>query len=285
MLKLGDHYLIQSYTHFWHYFQKTIFDLLAKQLPQKPYFLWWQDRVNHSSKQSPALSWDGEKLLAKKMSFTIQEGNSFMEVHLGEKYDHGIYTDMASIRDKIFTSQFAAKKSILNLFSYTGIFSIRALKMGGSSAISIDLSKKANLQELRNAEINAIDPNLYKIINADIFNGIQLLKNQNALFDIIILDPPSSFTINQKRTSVLEIYGKMLQALIPLTTKGSVIYCFLNHHSTTEKAFQLLIHNELKKTRSQFQVKSLNVLDVDCPTLPYFPEGNYLKGLAIYNHS
>jgi len=278
IIKLDNHYIILSYTHFWFQFKKHFIEALPNEN------IWWQDREVQASKQTPPLLWNKltQSFLPSTITFPILENNCKMNVYLGQRYDTGIYTDMASIRQKLFSNpDFSIGKTFLNLFSYTGIFSICALKSGALKATSIDLSKWANIEEQNNSQLNDIDPKTHQVINGDIFQGLQTLKKQAQIFDCIILDPPSSFTVKQKRVSIIELYGKILREILPLTKKQTLLYCFLNHHSTTERKFLELIQHELKLARVSATLQILKVLDEDCPTLPYFPEGNYLKCVVI----
>jgi 23S rRNA (cytosine1962-C5)-methyltransferase len=165
----------------------------------------------------------------------------------------------------------------LNLFCYTGAFSLWALKHGASFCCSLDSSYKyLNILKSNLAE-NNIPEVKHKIMESDFFKGIYHFQEKRNQFDLIILDPPSSFTSQQKKVQAFQIYPEMLKQISKIASSKAYLLCFLNHHQKTRNQFETMVAASLPQWSI---VKQLHLSD-DAPLLSYFPEGDYLKGLLL----
>ncbi|MCL1864545.1 MAG: class I SAM-dependent methyltransferase [Spirochaetes bacterium] len=150
----------------------------------------------------------------------------------------GIFLDMRDVRDKIssFYKSESIKK-ILNLFSYTAIFSIHALKNGVDNAVNIDLSKSVLNRAKINYRLNDLKVDERDFIYGDAVDWIKRLCKKKETFDFIVFDPPT-FARNKKGNfSVKKNYLDSLKSIESLA-KDRFILTSVNSYSVTEEEYR-----------------------------------------------
>lgn len=285
---LNGHLLIQTYAYYWEYFLEDLIQylILKKWSPLFGQNIWWQTRSG--PEQKPALMWDGQYWTKNSISLNVKEQNAVFSITLGKWYDHHLYTDMASIRERLFSPDIAElgkklwyQKSILNLFSYTGSFSIRADLAGAQKITSVDVSHTYQEILKKNIHLNKLDLGKHQLDERDILASLNDFAENGIKFDTIILDPPSSFTSQKKRVQAQQLYPMMLKLIKKILAPQGVIICFSNQHQVTWTKFESLlspVFPTLKEGKNKFKLE----LSQDCPKLTYFPEGDYLKGFYLF---
>jgi 23S rRNA (cytosine1962-C5)-methyltransferase len=184
-------------------------------LNDEEYELWWKE----SSKVITEITGVGEeniffkmrqrkagrlgqyqKLDEQKNEFVVSEGGLQFIVNLADYLDTGLFLDHRITRQMV--KEMARNKKVLNLFSYTGSFSVYAASGGASKVTSMDLSKTYLNWAEKNMQINFPEYKNHVVINADV---IKELKNISAgSFDLIIMDPPT-FSNSKKMDDFLDI--------------------------------------------------------------------------------
>lgn len=150
-----------------------------------------------------------EKLGGKNISFYVEESGSSFKVNLSDYLDTGLFLDHRNLRLKV--KEKACGKRVLNLFCYTGSFSVHAAAGGALSVTSVDLSKtylaRAKENMLYNGFSSGIDGS-YEFICSDVMEFLRLeeLRGKTRKWDIIICDPPT-FS-NSKRTEKILDTGR-----------------------------------------------------------------------------
>ena len=134
--------------------------------------------------------------------FIIQENGRQFWVNLDKYLDTGLFLDHRNTRQKV--GNIAAGKRFLNLFSYTGSFTVYAATGGAISSETVDLSNTYLECAERNFALNNIDLTLHQLIRADVFPYLQQAAQQRKQFDLIVLDPPS-FSNSKKMQDILDI--------------------------------------------------------------------------------
>jgi 23S rRNA (cytosine1962-C5)-methyltransferase len=199
------------------------------------------------------------------------------------RQDFGIYTDMSSVREKL--KPFLKKSgSILNLYSYTGAFSLLALKLGCKKVVSVDMSSKNQKWLQSNLDNNnELDPTNHLSLTKPVDKAIDSLTKENELFDFIVCDPPSSSNDGKKRVQALSNYVSLIPKLITLLNKNGRVLLFLNTHKVTEKRFSAKIDEILKKSKLNkvVRVERKYRLGDDASYNKVFSEGDYLKGILL----
>lgn len=138
-----------------------------------------------------------EKLSMQKRTFTINEGGSIFLVNISDYLDTGIFLDHRPLRLQI--AKETSGKKVLNLFCYTGTFSVHAMKGNAYSVDSVDLSKTYLDWAEKNMKLNNINPVKTFFHRSDVKEFLKKKNAEKALWDTIICDPPT-FS-NSKRTA------------------------------------------------------------------------------------
>jgi len=240
--------------------------------------IWKQMRVDSEfAKLSPTC-------FDPNLSFKNIEINEYgvnYKLNLGSHYDVGLYTDMSSVRGRM-EKEFKEAKSILNLYSYSGAFSLYGLKQGASDVVSVDLSENYLKWLDENIALNSdIDPSHHISMCTPVKDALAELSQKKKTFDLIICDPPSSSSDGEKRTNALKDYEQILPQIDTLLNKDGKAVVFLNTHQIGRKKFQFKLHDIIKNKALKLKTSTFYGLSEDCPSMPKFPEGSYLKGFLL----
>jgi 23S rRNA (cytosine1962-C5)-methyltransferase len=141
-----------------------------------------------------------EKIEKEKIEITVEENENKFIVNLSEYLDTGLFLDHRLTRKIV--QEMSTNKCVLNLFAYTGSFSVYAAKGGASEVTTIDLSNTYIDWAKRNFELNGFNHADHKFIVGDVLGLLPTLPN--AGYDIIICDPPT-FSNSKKMKSILDI--------------------------------------------------------------------------------
>lgn len=210
-------------------------------------------RVRHSHKTSQYERLDlvkGKK--ENPIMGIVREGKFLFFVNLTSNIDTGLYCDMREMRKIIYDS--AKGKSVLNLFSYTGSFSVAAGAGGARYIENVDLSTRYLSWAKENMALNdlkKIDTHYTKI---DCQKFLTICKKK---FDIIILDPPTfSNSKSGKTFDIKKDYIKLITLCLKILNKGGVLY-----FSTNARSFSL------DTKRLKIAYKDIDIRDITRATL------------------
>lgn len=156
--------------------------------------------------------------------FVIHEHGRAFWVNLDKYLDTGLFLDHRNTRQKI--GLFAAGKRFLNLFAYTGSFSVYAATGGALSSETVDLSNTYLQWAQRNFELNGLDKQVHQIVRADVFQYLQKADEEKKQFDLIVMDPPS-FSNSKKMLDILDIQRdqeKLIDGAMRLLSKQGSLY-------------------------------------------------------------
>lgn len=143
-----------------------------------------------------------EKTGAEGEDFVIHENGRAFWVNLDKYLDTGLFLDHRNTRRRV--GEEAAGKRFLNLFAYTGSFSVYAATGGAVSSETVDLSNTYLDWAKRNFALNGIDERCHQIIRADVFRYLEQAAAEQKCFDLIVMDPPS-FSNSKKMLDVLDV--------------------------------------------------------------------------------
>lgn len=279
ILKLKDRVLIQFYTSFWNRYKSIVQTTVQEIFPEiKDENVWFQLRGETRELQKlPVNAVDP----SRRDEFHLQEFGLQYLIRLGASYDLGIYTDMSSIRFNL-KKFLRPELHVLNLFSYTGAFSLWAMKNGAAATVSVDLSPKYIEWLQQNIALNPdLDPTRHEALVQNVEEALSALKGQGRTFDLIICDPPSSSTDGEKRTSAIKNYKDLIAKMDSVLRSKGKIVVFLNTHQVTMPKFEKAIQDYLGELKLPYRLGARLGLSQDCPTQKGFPEGNYLKGIVL----
>jgi 23S rRNA (cytosine1962-C5)-methyltransferase len=202
-----------------------------------------------------------EKLDSIKNEFIVQENDLSFKVNLSDYLDTGLFLDHRLTRQMVRKE--SAQKKVLNLFSYTGSFSVYAAAGQASEVVTVDLSRTYLQWAEENMRLNQFnDPLKYKFIQADVMQFLHELPP--AYFDLIILDPPT-FSNSKRMKDFLDIQQDHVQLINDclLTLKQNGVLYF----STNYSKFSL----EAEK------IQATTIKDITKATTPFDFEGKLTR--------
>lgn len=183
--------------------------------------------------------------------FPVQEPPFKFLVNLERYLDTGLFLDHRPLRQHLF--KISKDKNILNLFCYTGSLSVAAAK-GGGKVTSIDMSNTYLQWAYENFLLNQIDPKEHTFYQADILKELGKRKENNQIYDIILLDPPS-FSNSKRMDEVLDIerdHPILVRDCMNLLAKEGILY-----FSTNKRKFKLhdiILDHYVVKEISQWSI-------------------------------
>lgn len=174
------------------------------------------------------------RITEKSVNRVVEEGNLKFHVNLSDYLDTGLFLDQRNHRQRI--GEMSEGKSILNLFAYTGSFSVYGAAGGAASTTTVDLSNTYLQWAERNFEINGLRGPEHRFVRNDVFEYLREAWAEDHRFDIIICDPPT-FSNSKRMTGTLDIQrdhtGLLNLALRLLRKEGHLFF------STNRRKFQL----------------------------------------------
>lgn len=202
-----------------------------------------------------------EKIDSSKNEFIVEENGLKFLVNLSDYLDTGLFLDHRITRQMVRES--SAGKRVLNLFCYTGSFSVYAAAGGAASVTSVDLSKTYLQWAEENMRLNGFtDASKYNFISADVLQYLDTLPVNH--FDLVILDPPT-FSNSKRMKDFLEIQRDHVmlinQCLRAMKPGGSLYF------STNYRRFKL----------DADQIKAANIKDITRQTTPFDFEGKLFR--------
>lgn len=276
ILKLKNQLLIQYYALFWKKVEKELIEIVQSLLDVEE--IWIQERNFNQAKSIRAV-----KGKAAQADLVLNEYGIHYQIRINEHYDFGIYTDMSAIR-KQMVPYLSKAQSMLNLYSYTGAFSLFGLKHGMQKVVSVDLSAKYLGWLDENLALNPeLEKSRHTAMCMPSEKALEKLALEGMLFESIICDPPSASSDGSSTSSALKSYEKLLPLMLKVLAKNGVLFAFLNTHHISwnkfeEKLKQIIAASEFN---NQLVIGKRFKLSDDCLPLKGFHEGDYLKGFLI----
>ena len=164
----------------------------------------------------------------KRSEFVVEENGLKFIVNLSDYLDTGLFLDHRVTREKIKTE--VKEKKVLNLFSYTGSFSVYAAAGTASEVVTVDLSNTYLDWAKRNMRLNDfVNTGKYKFIQADVLQYLKTISENS--FDLIILDPPT-FSNSKRMEDILDIqrdHVKLINDCLWVLKSGGKIYFSTNY--------------------------------------------------------
>jgi 23S rRNA (cytosine1962-C5)-methyltransferase len=219
-------------------------------IPTERMFVKIRKRMSHKEEQY-------EKLAEEKQYFTVLENRLKFLVNLHDYLDTGLFLDHRVTREKTF--QLATDKRVLNLFCYTGSFSVYAAAGKAQSVTSVDLSKTYLAWAEDNFAINLLkDKSKYHFIHADVKQYLKTLQPNS--FDLVIMDPPT-FSNSKRMKDILDIqrdHAELINDVLYALAPGGKLF-----FSTNFTKFMM----------DKEQINSAAIKDITKATTPFDFEG------------
>lgn len=190
----------------------------------------------------------------------------------------GFFVDQRD--NRMLLQRFARGRKVLNMFCYTGGFSIYALRGGAELVHSVDSSAKAVSLTRENVRLNFGDDAPHEAFAEDAFKFLSDMSE--GAYDLVVLDPPAFAKHRGAIRNALRGYQKLNARAIEKMPSGSVLFTFSCSQAITKEQFRLAVFSAAAQTGRRVRILYQLTQPADHPINIYHPEGEYLKGLILY---
>lgn len=217
--------------------------------------------------------------LIGKVSTNVSSENG-LKFHIDWEHGQktGFFVDQRENRR--LAMQYAKNRKVLNMFCYTGGFSVYTLSGEAEIVHSVDSSAKAIEITDSNIELNFPECSRHKSFTEDAFRFLQNMEKD--FYDFIILDPPAFAKHLDAVRSALRGYTRINQKAIEKIAKGGILFTFSCSQAVNKEQFRLAVFTAAAQAGRNVKILHQLHQSPDHPINIYHPEGEYLKGLVLY---
>lgn len=194
----------------------------------------------------------------------------------------GFFVDQRE--NRALVERYAKGKEVLNMFCYTGGFSLYALRGGAKRVVSVDVSQKAVDLVRANVERNFPGCTNHEAVAADCFDYFSMVNGQSSdsqSFDLIILDPPAFAKHRDAIRNALRGYQRINAKAIEQIRPGGILFTFSCSQAIDKEMFRLAVFSAAAQVGRKVRILHQLHQPQDHPINIYHPEGEYLKGLVL----
>ena len=207
----------------------------------------------------------------------LENGHKFI-VNWTEGQKTGFFLDQRE--NRALVGSLAKDRNVLNLFCYTGGFSIYALANGALHVDSVDSSKKAMMMVDRNVALNGFDESVHTSLCCD---AIDYLRDVPVgKYDLMIVDPPAFAKHRGSLKNALRAYQRLNAAAISKVASGGFVFTYSCSQVVDKEAFALAVFSAAAQAGRSVRILDRLNQPCDHSVNIYHPEGEYLKGLLLY---
>ncbi len=213
-----------------------------------------------------------------KTKTLIREGNAVFEVDVKQGQKTGFYLDQALNRLEL-AEYISGGEVVLDLYSYTGAFSIHMLLKGAESALLVDESSYALQQALVNSRLNNV-ADLVTVINTRVENYLNnIASTREKYFDVIVIDPPNLTPRSSNKENALVVYERLAQKTIQLIRSNGIMAVFSCSYYISGDDLLHIFNNEARRRNRQiFLIGGTRTAAPDHFTRPIDRDLRYLRG-------
>jgi 23S rRNA (cytosine1962-C5)-methyltransferase len=212
---------------------------------------------------------------AESIPAEVRENGLLFDVDLGAGQKGGLFLDQRENREEV--ERRARGRRVLNLFGYTGAFSLYAARGGALSTDTVDQAKPAIAAARRNFEKNGFDLGKAGFFAADAFGFLEAAAREGRRWELVISDPPSFARSKSSLPVARDAYRRLHRLAASVVAPGGVFCPASCSSHVTREEFVRLVEDGVRAAGRRFRLESLRGAGVDHPTLPGFTEGDYLK--------
>jgi 23S rRNA (cytosine1962-C5)-methyltransferase len=192
----------------------------------------------------------------------------------------GFFVDQRE--NRALLERYSTGKSVLNMFCYTGGFSVYALRGGATLVHSVDSSAKAIELTDKNIEISFPDDKRHTSFAEDAFKYLNNLHTLPQQYDLIVLDPPAFAKHREALRNALKGYKRLNAKAFEQIKPGGIVFTFSCSQVVTKEQFRLAVFSAAAESKRNVRILHQLSQPADHPINIYHPEGEYLKGLVLW---
>lgn len=215
-------------------------------------------------------------LYGKSDSVEIRENGVHFLVDFEAGQKTGFFLDQRE--NRALVRRYASGKTVCNLFSYTGGFSLYALAGGATRVDSVDSSAPAVEVLEKNLLLNKKNEEVHRSFCQDAFDFFSLAPER---YEMIILDPPAFAKHREAVSNALKGYRGINRSALRNIAPGGILFTFSCSQLVTPELFRESVFSAAAQVGREVRILHILHQGPDHPTNLYHPEGEYLKGLVL----
>lgn len=226
-----------------------------------------------NSKSQCAYLWGGQNV----ESIALENGLKFyIDWQRGQKT--GFFIDRRESRALL--ERYAEGKKVLNMFAYTGGFSLYALRGGAQSVLSVDSSAKAMMLTDKNVQLNFGNDARHHSFSEDAFKFLK--QAEKDAYDLMVIDPPAFARHRGAIRNALQGYRKLNLAALEKIASGGILFTFSCSQAISGEQFRLAVFSAAAISGRRVRILHQLTQPADHPINIYHPEGAFLKGFVLF---
>lgn len=214
---------------------------------------------------------------AEQASQTVLENGHRFLVNWEEGQKTGFFIDQR--RNRELVERYAAGRTVLNTFCYTGGFSVYAMAGGAREVVSVDSSERAVKLADENMRLNFGPGVNHSSLAVD---AVEYLKEIGPKYDLIILDPPAFAKHHKVLGNAMQGYKRLNARALAQIRPGGILFTFSCSQAVSKELFRTTVFSAAAIAGRKVRILHQLTQPADHPINIYHPEGEYLKGLVLY---
>ena len=206
----------------------------------------------------------------------LEHGEKFL-VNWEHGQKTGFFLDQRENRQLV--KRYAAGRTVLNTFCYTGGFSVYALSGGAKEVVSVDSSERAVALAEENVRLNFGAEAKHTALAAD---AVEYLRDIGDRYDLIILDPPAFAKHHKVLGNAMQGYKRLNARALSQIKSGGILFTFSCSQAVSKELFRTTVFSAAAIAGRKVRILHQLTQPADHPINIYHPEGEYLKGLVLY---
>lgn len=209
----------------------------------------------------------------------VKENGILYHINIAEGQKSGFYCDQRDNRNIL--ASYTKGKKVLDCFSYSGGFSLNAFAQGAAQVTSVDSSALAIETLKQNIVLNNFDVSKHKAVQSDVNKQLRAFGDENAIFDVVVLDPPKYAPSRSALDRAARAYKDLNRRGLMLLESGGLLATFSCSGAVDIETFKQIIAWAALDAGKEVQIIKQFCQPEDHPVRLSFPEGEYLKGLLV----
>ncbi len=274
--RYGDHLMLQYFTRAWKPHLKLVVEALC--LVLRPVGIYGKFRPQQTRRLATEETRRFSRLLwgeAAPSRLQVMENGLHYLVELEAGLNTGLFCDQRGNRADLMER--VAGHEVLNLFAYTGAFSVAAAAAGARQVTSVDASTLYLDWARDNFAVNRLNPKRHRFVLGDCFEVLAELGRQGRRFDTVVMDPPSFSTVGKNRFTTSGGTAELVTAALALLPPGGLLVTSSNHQKVDLADYLKELRRGALQAGCTLQVIRVAGQGEDFPYPVSFPEGRYLK--------
>ena len=273
----GAYLMVQFYAPIWEPHRQLLLAALQEVMAPAGIYGKGRPRDTRRLEADSAQEYQGELLAGNHAPrrLMVEENGLRYLVRLDEGLHTGLFPDQRVNRQDLMRR--VKGKRVLNLFCYTGAFSVAAAAAGARQVTSVDVSAPSMRWAEDNFGLNRLDVRRHVFLTEDVFAALERLRAQGEPFDLVLMDPPAFSTTRKNRFSTRGGTARLVTMALGVLAEGGLLISSCNHQKVSEADYLKELRRGALDAGCNLQVIRQAGQPEDFPFPVGFAEGCYLK--------